>query len=308
MRFHCPSLTFLSLALVLGCAPLLAQTAAGVEGELFSSNPAANSLMNTAEGLFAQGKLNDARALYQKALELDPGLYYAAVFTGDVFTQQGHFAQAETWYRKAVAIDPDRETAYRYSATPFMRQGKTNEARDRYVEAYVTEPYNQFAIAGLKQWGKATNTHLSHPDIETPEVLFFDGFGLAKIDTDPELLNSIEDGSFAWAAYAAIRSKWKKDTFSMTFPGEKEYRHSLPEEAEALRAVLTVATTDRRVKALSPSLAKLKKLDGEGFLEAYILIGIPDDGIAMDFPAYLQRNRDVLRQYVLRYVLTGGGN
>jgi len=309
MRFLWPSFSILSLALIVGGSPLLAQSgASGAEGEQFSSNAAANSMMNTAEDLFAQGKLNDARALYEKALELDPRLYYAAVYTGDVFTQQGHFAQAETWYRKAVAIDPDRETAYRYSATPLMRQGKTREARDRYVEAYVTEPYNVFAIAGLKQWGKATNTLLSHPDIETPEVLYFDSVGIAKIDTDPELLNSIEDGSFAWAAYGAIRSKWNKEAFTRTFPDEKEYRHSLPEEAEALRAVLTVATTDRRVKSLSPSLAKLKKLDREGLLEAYILIGIPDDGIAMDFPEYLHRNRDLLREYVIRYVLTGGGN
>ena len=67
-------------------------------------------------------------------------------------------------------------------------------------------------------------------------------------------------------------------------------------------------TTPSPVKALNPSLAKLKKLDSDGLLEAYILIGIPDEGIAEDFPAYLQKNRDKLRQYVLKYVLTGGGD
>jgi hypothetical protein len=74
-----------------------------------------------------------------------------------------------------------------------------------------------------------------------------------------------------------------------------------------LSSVIVLATTDKKVKTLSPSLQKLKKLNDEGLLEAYILLARADDGIAQDYPNYLKANRDKLRRYMLVYVLTGGG-
>jgi len=93
----------------------------GSDATAFSQNIAANSLMTEAESFFSQGRLDEALNDYQKALELDPKLYHAALFAGDVFIQKGDFAQSEVWYQRAIAIDPNRETAYRYSATPLMK-------------------------------------------------------------------------------------------------------------------------------------------------------------------------------------------
>ena len=81
----------------------------------------------------------------------------------------------------------------------------------------------------------------------------------------------------------------------------------MAEEADALRSVITIATSDKKVKTLSPSLAKLRKLNDEGLLEAYILLARADQGITADHPAYLKRDRDKLRRYVVEYVVTGGG-
>jgi tetratricopeptide (TPR) repeat protein len=281
----------------------------GSEGAAFSQNIAANSLMTEAEVFFSQGKLDQALNDYQKALELDPKLYHAALFAGDVFVQKGDFAQGEVWYKRAIAIDPNRETAYRYSATPLMKQGKTEAARDRYVEAFITEPYNQFARAGLIQWSQVTKTPLGHPNIDIPTNVTFDDKGNANINLDAKaLLGGQDDGSFAWISYGGTRSAWRKELFAKKFPNEPAYRHSLAEEAEALRSVITLATSDKKVKTLSPSLAKLKKLDDEGLLEAYILLAHADDGISSDHPAYLKANRDKLRRYMIEYVVTGGGN
>ena len=82
---------------------------------------------------------------------------------------------------------------------------------------------------------------------------------------------------------------------------------SLAEEADALRSVVMLATGDKKVKSLTPSLAKLKKLNDDGLLEAYVLIALADKGIATDHPDYLKQHRDKLRRYVVEYVLTGGG-
>lgn len=280
----------------------------GSGGNNFSENDEANDLMVEAEALFGQGKLEEALKNYQKALQLDPKSYEAALFSGDVHTQRGDFAQAEIWYQKAIAINPDKETAYRYSATPLMRQGKKELARDRYIEAFICEPYSKFALNGLVQWGQATNTKLAHPNIEIPTSVSADEKGNTKIDLNANtLLTGAEDGSFAWISYGATRSAWRKEKFAKTFPNEKTYRHSLAEEAEALRSVLSLAIGDKKVKNLNPSLAKLKKLNDEGLLEAYILLGKADQGIAEDYPLYLKQNRDKLRRYLVEYVITGGG-
>lgn len=280
----------------------------GSDAPGFSANAKAHELMEEGEALFAQGKGDEALKKYQKALELDPKLYHAALFSGDIYLGKQDWAQAEEWYQKAIAIDPNIETAYRYSATPFMRQRKYDTARDRYVEAFITEPYNKFARAGLVQWAQTTRTNIAHPQIDIPTNITFDEKGDAKINLDASaLLGPKDDGSFAWLSYGIARSSWRKEKFAKAFPNEKVYRHSLAEEVDALRSVISMATTDKRTKNLSPSLARLKKLDEAGLLEAYILMARPDEGIAKDHPEYLKQNRDKLRRYMMEYVVKGGG-
>ena len=281
----------------------------GSDSAEFTSNSKANQLMEEGEALFSQGKPDEALKKYQAALELDPKLYHAALFSGDIYLQKGDYANAETWYQKAIAIDPNKETAYRYSATPLMKQRKIEEARDRYIEAFIVEPYNRFARGGLIQWAQATQTSLAHPEIAIPTNVTFDEKGDAKINLDASaLLGGKDDGSFAWISYGATRSIWRKEKFAKTFPNEKTYRHTLVEEVDALRSVLSVATADKKDKKLSPSLARLKKLDEEGLLESYILLARPDEGIVQDHQEYLKQNRDKLRRYVAQYVVKGGGN
>lgn len=281
----------------------------GSDSQAFSENIKANALMTQAESFYSRGKLDDALKNYQKALDLDPKLYHAALFSGDVFMQSGDYVQSMIWYERAIAIDPNRETAYRYSATPLMKQGKTEAARDRYIEAFITEPYSKFARAGLIQWAQITQTEIAHPEIDIPSDVTFDDKGNANVQLDANaLLGGTDDGSYAWLSYGVTRSTWRKEEFKKKFPNEPAYRHSLAEEVAALRSVITLATGDKKLKTLSPSLRKLKKLNDEGLLEAYILLARPDDGIARDHPAYLKDNRDELRRYMVEYVVVGGGN
>lgn len=271
----------------------------GGEDASFTANRKAEELMQQAEALFSSGKLDDALRLYQEALKLDPKLYHAALFSGDVYVHNQKYDEAEIWYQKAIAIDPNIETAYRYSATPLMKQGKYDLARDRYIEAWIVEPYSQFSIQGMVQWGQATNTRLGHPKIAIPETKTgTDGKETTQINVNP----AADDGSMAWIAYSATRETWKKEKFARTFPNEKAYRHSLAEEADALRSVVSMART-LKAKTLHPDIALIEKMDKDGLLEAFVLMAIPDRGIATDHPAYLRSNRDKLRKYVANYVI-----
>jgi tetratricopeptide (TPR) repeat protein len=265
----------------------------------FSDNAEANKAMQRAEALFTQGKLDGAFDEYQNALKLDPRCYHAALFSGDVKNQTQKYDEAEKWYQRAIAIDPYIETAYRYSATPLMKQGKTNEARDRYIQAYVTSPYNKLAVSGIVQWGQVTKSSLGHPRVDVPETkIGADGKQNTTININP----LVDDGSMAWIAYSATRETWKKEKFARTFPGGIAYRHSLAEEADALRSVVEMAKT-LKPRTLNSQIAILAQLDKDGALESFILLARPDDDIADDHPAYLRANRDKLIQYVQKYVI-----
>jgi tetratricopeptide (TPR) repeat protein len=284
----------------------------GIVENQFSKNNVADEAMHQGEGAFTQGKIDEALKLYQKAFSLDPTVYAAALFSGDMYMRKEDFANAEIWYQKAIAVDPNRETAYRYSATPLMRQKKYDQARDRYIEAFVSEPFNRLTSVGLSQWAEATGARLAHPAIEIPTSLKDDGKGGISINLDAGTLlgGSKDDGSMAWIAYGGTRSEWMKGKFAKTYPNEKVYRHSLQEEAEAIRSVLALADAgakEKKIKTLNSSLAKLKELNDKGLLEAYILFARADQGIFQDYAAYLKSNRDKLRRYVAEYVVTGGG-
>ncbi len=262
----------------------------------YSENPEANKSMNQGEAYFAQGKYDDALKSFQKALDLDPTIYQAAVSGADSYLSKGDLANAEIWYQKAIKIDPNRETAYRYSATPLMQQEKYDEARDRYIEALITEPYSQMSPRGITQWAQVTGAKLGHPKVDIPEV----SYDSAGKPTTKMNENSLTEGSKAWLAYSLARENWYKEKFAKTFPNEKKYRHTLQEEAEAIRSTLKSAK-DQNLS--HPDFDILQKLDTDGLLEAFILMSEADEGIAEDHAEYLKNNRAKLRQYVLNYVI-----
>ena len=254
------------------------------------------SSFDQAEIKFAQSKFDEALVLYKKALEEDPKNYLAALYSADCLMQLGDYENAEKYYQRAIDIDPDRETAYRYSATYLMKQKKYDQARDRYIEAYIAEPYGGMSGRGISQWAQATGSKLGHPKVDIPKV-DWDATGKPTTTMNE---NSLTEASKAWLAYSLTRDSWHKEKFAKTFPKEAAYRHSLQEEAEALRSVLASA---KQQKLSHPELDILQKLDTEGLLEAFILLAHPDDGIAEDYQAYRKDNKAKLRQYVLNYVI-----
>ena len=273
----------------------------------FSSHAEADAAMREGEAAYVKGNLDAALTAYQRALTLDPKLYEAALFAGDMYFKKGQPFKAAEWYERAIQIAPDRETAYRYSASPLMEAGKLEEARARYIEAIIAEPFNRLSWAGIARWAEAARVELAHPKIDVPTNVTPLKDNKMTINISPDALGK-DDGSTAWMMYGLSRASWATQKFAKEFPGAKQYRHTLREEAEALRSVVESVkeqTKEKKIKTLDPSLARLVKLHDEGLLEAYILFARADAGIVEDYFEYRKTNRDKLRRYLSEYVTSG---
>src|SRR5215208_835854 len=138
------------------------------DDSVFSTKKEVDDAMREGEGAFAGGNYTKAIEMYQRALLLDPTLYEAALFTGDVYFTTADQAKAGEWFARAVAINPDRETAYRYWGDSLMKQGRATEAGDKFVEAFIAEPYNRLARTGFVNWAEKVHVTLGHPKIDVP--------------------------------------------------------------------------------------------------------------------------------------------
>jgi tetratricopeptide (TPR) repeat protein len=282
----------------------------GGNDESFSPQKEVNEAMKEGEAAFAKGEFSTALEMYQRALLLDPKLYEAALFIGDVYFKTADQAKAGEWFARATAINPDRETAYRYWGDSLIKQGRLTQAGEKFVEAYIAEPYSRLARAGLLNWGEKANVTLGHPKVDIPTSVTPQQNGNQTINIDPNALkNDDKSGSgAAWVTYGLVRASWSSGEFAKQYPNEKTYRHSLKEEAAAMRAALKVLseTKNSDTARIDASLKILAKLDKDGLLEAFILLALPDKGIAEDYAAYRVNNVEKLRRYVVDYVLTGG--
>ncbi len=279
----------------------------GGNDQSFSPRKEVDDAMREAEAAFGKGEFPKAIEMYQRALLLDPKLYEAALFIGDVYFKSAEQIKAGEWFARAIEINPDRETAYRYWGDSLMKQGKVTEAGDKFVEAYIAEPYNRLARAGIIQWGERVNITLAHPRVEFPASVAQKGDNQTTITLDPKMFENEKDASSAaWMLYSLTRATWPSGEFAKAYPSEKAYRHSLKEEAAAIRSALK-SIDEKKEASVDQSLQILKKLDKDGLLEAYILLALPDAGIAKDFESYRKTNAAELRRYVKQYVMTGGG-
>jgi tetratricopeptide (TPR) repeat protein len=273
----------------------------------------AEALMQEGEKAFAAGDYATALSKYAAAAEADPHLYLAALYAGDAAYSQHDLAAAAPWFARAIAIDPDRETAYRYWGDAIKLYGNDPEAaKSKFIDAIVAEPYNKYAWQGLQQWAVQQKAVILPPKIDRPAAPTVDPKNPQNItiNIDPAIaLDKNNEGSFAWVAYSAKRALYRGDEFKKNFPNEKEYRHTLKEEDDALSIVVTVI----REKKIPPNkldegLRNLLEVYDAGMLDCWILINGADDGIAQDYPAYRDAHRQLLHDYVARFVVHGGLN
>jgi tetratricopeptide (TPR) repeat protein len=234
------------------------------------------------------------------------------LFIGDTYFKQHQIMFAGEWFAQAIQIDPNKETAYRYWGDALLEAGKLEEGRSKYIEAIVADPYNQNSWNGLKNW-------LGRTKLTANWLKLNDGVKVQLKDggnTDVTLDSSLsEDVSPGWMMYGMNRSLWMSQKFKKEFPKETTYRHCLPEETESLSMLLEALNNGNETKG-TKKLNKsnphpgtlsdfeiLRSIQKAGFLEPFVLLNRADNGIAQDYPAYRNANREKVRRYLDEFVV-----
>ncbi len=106
----------------------------------------AMALVKQGQKLNADGKLDEAVAMYQKALQLDPRLYDAELYMGVSLDLQGKYAEARQHLAKAIELASERQTtqSLRVMAVSYAFEHNTAEASE----------YEQRAFDLQSNWGK----------------------------------------------------------------------------------------------------------------------------------------------------------
>jgi tetratricopeptide (TPR) repeat protein len=275
-------------------------------------NPA-QALQQEAEKAFGTGDYATALAKYSAAADADPKLYEAPLYAGDTAYSQKDLKTAARWFARAISVDPNRETAYRYWGDALMRIGHDPAAaKEKYIDAIVAEPYNRLAWQGIQQWAQAEKAVILAPKIDRPAGPVVDAQNPKNmtINIDPGMTDEKKNpGGYAWLGYGMARAAFHGDEFKKAFPDEKQYRHTLKEEDTALGAVAEIAKQGKvKRDSLDESLRDLVDLNDAGMLDCWILINGADQGIAQDYAAYRNEHRQLLHDYLERFVLHGGVN
>lgn len=277
----------------------------------FAATPE-DQAMQKGEAAFARNDFPEAIKNYSRALELNPRNYSAALFVGDSYFGAKDWAKAGEWYEKAIQIDPDAETAYRYYADMLTKNGEMDKARSFAIRAVVAEPYNAVTWRGLDQWARANHLSLVNVQINVPNnAVSQTADKKIQINMDP---SKSQDVSAVWLAYSLQRALWQGDEFKKHFPQEKEYRHSLQEEAEALttaaQVCLELTTSNSKEKKAGssappkdPDLLLLLRIHQAKMIEPYVLLSAPDEGIAKDYDSYRTQNRSKLEAYLSDFIV-----
>ena len=87
-----------------------------------------------AAGLWKQRAASaEARALFEKALQLDPRLAVAHLQLGIISAAEKNFPGAIASYKKAIAIDPRLEEAHYRLAQTYLRTGEPSKAQEEFA-------------------------------------------------------------------------------------------------------------------------------------------------------------------------------
>jgi tetratricopeptide (TPR) repeat protein len=120
----------------------------------------AGALLNLGNGLRDNGRIDEAIACYQKAIDLDPKFALAHNNLGHALQAKGQVDEAIACFRKAIALDPKNAPARNNLGIALANKGQLDEAIACHRQAIALDPtragyrYNAACAAALAAAGQ----------------------------------------------------------------------------------------------------------------------------------------------------------
>jgi len=104
---------------------------------------------NLGNALLQKGRLDEAMAHYQKALEINPADAEAYYNIGDALFEKGQVDQAIAYFQKTLEIDPSYAKAHNNLGLSLAQKGRMDEAMLQYQTTLELNPYDVAARYNL---------------------------------------------------------------------------------------------------------------------------------------------------------------
>lgn len=269
----------------------------------YPSDPRVHPLLEKSEPLFQAKKYEEAAAVYQEALKLDPRYYVLWSHLGDCSYFRGDYETALRHYEKALSLDPDDYRLWFFKGNALGRLGRRSAALDAWVTSLVLKPRNPVLLEILRTGARQLRIDVRDQPLLVPR-------GVARREgKDVAIYSDLEAGPH-WLAFAVCKGVWLGEpSHRKALTGDEDEGWSSRAELECLAALLTgyeSARADGKAK-------KDVRLDE--------LRGVVDEGLATELIVYelgsrihpqltltlTDAQRASLRRYILQHVLLGTG-
>jgi TolB-like protein len=157
-----------------------------------------------------------ARAAYERALQLNPKLIEPRVYMANLFTDTGRVEQAVPLLRAALEESPNNAEALWELGYAYRFAGMLDQSLTEALKARTIDPSVKLTSSALNTWlylGQYENFLASLPDVNRVYILFYRGFGEFYLDRrdqaldyfnrahdlDPTILQAQLGKALAWA-------------------------------------------------------------------------------------------------------------
>src|SRR5262249_42018894 len=116
----------------------------------YPANAAVDHLLAEAEPHYRQRHFDQAAALYERALKVQPDYYPALLDLGDLAQRRGDSEEALRHYERAVAVNPLDHRGHFLSGNALVELGRSAPALDAYARALSLRPRNPVVLDGIE--------------------------------------------------------------------------------------------------------------------------------------------------------------
>jgi Flp pilus assembly protein TadD len=117
-----------------------------------AANPVVQTRLKMAQAFHQNGNLDEAEALYQKVIELDPGNADGFHMRGVIAAQKGNYLLASQQITRAIALDPCVAAQFANLAAVQLRQGQLEAALASYQQAIALQPDDTPCISNVQKF------------------------------------------------------------------------------------------------------------------------------------------------------------